>query len=207
MTALLTCNPVVMGDQHAVLREVLWPQIHLALWQRQRPVALGWLDALDWDTVDDVDAVLEQGDWGAVAADLLLAAGYPWTPDGLALVDEIADLARRFAMLMACTSLRLRLEVVETDACRKFHADQLCARLLCTLSGPGTQWIETGADTPIMQMAPGDVAIFKGRLWAEEPAILHRSPPIAASGERRLLLVLDPVWEASHLKPGAQEQG
>jgi hypothetical protein len=196
MTALLTHNPVARGHQAAVLSEVLWPQVHLALWQRPRPASLDWLDAHDWDMVDDVDAVLEEGDWGTAAADLLLAAGYPWTPAGLALVDEIADLARRFALLMACAALRLRLEVVETDACRKFHTDQLCARLLCTLSGPGTQWIETGADPQVMQMAPGEVAIFKGRLWAEEPAILHRSPPIAVSGERRLLLVLDPVWEA-----------
>jgi hypothetical protein len=114
---------------------------------------------------------------------------------GLALVDEIADLARCFARLTGCTALRLRLEVVETDACRKFHVDQLCARLLCTLSGPGTQWIEAGGGSQVMQMAAGEVGIFKGRLWAEEPAILHRSPPIAALGDTRLLLVLDPVWE------------
>jgi hypothetical protein len=46
-------------------------------------------------------------------------------------------------------------------------------------------------------MAIGEVGIFKGRLWAEEPSILHRSPPIAASGERRLLLVLDPLWDGA----------
>lgn len=194
MTALLIHNPVAMGQEAAVLTEALWPQVHLALWRRERSAALDWLDALDWDTVDDVAAVLEQGDWGIAVADLLLAAGYPWTPEGLALVDEVADLARRFAMLMACPSLRLRLEVVETDACRKFHADQVCARLLCTLSGQGTQWIGAGDDTQVNQMASGEVAIFKGRLWAEEPAILHRSPPIAALGEHRLLLVLDPLW-------------
>jgi hypothetical protein len=124
MTALLTGACVSMGTEAGVLAEVLWPQVHLALWHRDRPAALDWLDACDWDMVDDVDAVLEQGDWGTAVADLLLAAGYPWTPEGLALVDEIAGLARIFARLMACWSLRLRLEVVETDACRKFHADQ-----------------------------------------------------------------------------------
>lgn len=195
MTVLSVHNPVSIGNHVAVLREVLWPQVHLALWQRQRPASLDWLDTHDWDTMDDVDAVLDQGDWGAGVADLLLAAGCPWTPEGLALVDEIADLARCFARLTGCTALRLRLEVVETDACRKFHVDQLCARLLCTLSGPGTQWIEAGGGSQVMQMAAGEVGIFKGRLWAEEPAILHRSPPIAALGDTRLLLVLDPVWE------------
>jgi hypothetical protein len=53
-------------------------------------------------------------------------------------------------------------------------------------TGPG------GAEAPIGQMQPGQVGLFKGRLAVAEPAVLHRSPPIAGTGQRRLLLVLDP---------------
>jgi hypothetical protein len=52
----------------------------------------------------------------------------------------------------------------------------------------------TGGNEPerINTMAAGDVGLFKGRHWTEAPAI-HRSPPIAETGETRLLLVLDPA--------------
>jgi hypothetical protein len=35
MTALLTGHNVSMGTEAGVLAEVLWPQVHLALWHRQ----------------------------------------------------------------------------------------------------------------------------------------------------------------------------
>ena len=47
----------------------------------------------------------------------------------------------------------------------------------------------------VAQMRAGEVAIFKGRMLLDDPPVLHRSPPIAATGEQRLLLVLDPVTE------------
>ena len=43
-------------------------------------------------------------------------------------------------------------------------------------------------------MSPGDAGIFKGKIATDTPAI-HRSPPIAGTGEKRLLLVLNPVEE------------
>ena len=97
----------------------------------------------------------------------------------------------------------MRLAIVTTDSCRKFHADYVKARLITTYVGTGTQWIE-GAD--VARVAKGaepsrintlnacDVGLFKGKMWTQSPAI-HRSPPIEDSGERRLTLVLDPPRE------------
>lgn len=58
----------------------------------------------------------------------------------------------------------LRFDMIETDACRKFHMDQVTTRLLMPLSGSGTQWIDVslGSDAPINQFGVGDVEIFKG---------------------------------------------
>jgi hypothetical protein len=39
----------------------------------------------------------------------------------------------------------------------------------------------------------GAVGVFKGRLLLDPPTILHRSPPISATGERRLVLAIDPL--------------
>src|SRR5690606_27544721 len=124
--------------------------------------------------------------------------GYPDMP---ALRRDIVLLAERHAAVAGDRNVRIRLEVVETDACRKFHADYVKVRTITTYLGRGTQWIEAqsadrvGApDGPeIRQLDAGHVGMFKGRLWQEMPTILHRSPPIGKSNEQRLVLVIDPT--------------
>lgn len=179
-----------------VLTKILHPDVHLAVWEQPRAGALDWIDALAWDDIEDIDAHVPKLEHDAISR-LLTSAGYPAQSQTLQLAAAIAELGRRFAGIMACEGLRLRLEVVDTDACRKFHADHVTARLLMTLHGRGTQWIEAPADgeAEIHELPIGHVAIFKGRLWAEEPLILHRSPPIAGLGITRLLLVLDPLQD------------
>lgn len=189
---LLEQTAAAIGNDEAILDRIMIPGIHLALWRRTRPARLGWVDEIAWNAINDLDFPAPIAALEGEVADGLREAGYPQSTETRVLRDEIASLARRFAALIGCDMVRLRLEVVETDACRKFHADIVTARLLTTLSGPATQWIETVAPDQINQLAAGDVAIFKGRLLAEEPAILHRSPPIAGTGDKRLLLAIDP---------------
>ena len=130
-------------------------------------------------------------------------AGYTPAAARTALVRDVANLADQFAAIMQIDQVQVRLEVVTTDSCRKFHADYVKARLITTYIGAGTQWIG-GADVArvakgtkpsrINTLEPGDVGLFKGKMWSENPAI-HRSPPIGDTGEQRLILVLDPVRE------------
>jgi len=101
---------------------------------------------------------------------------------------------------MSAPYLRLRLDVVRTNACRKFHIDAVTARLICTYRGTGTQYgISTdGADPKRVFTVPtGAPIILRGTLWpADLPSgLLHRSPPIVDTGETRLLLVIDPVFD------------
>lgn len=162
----------------------------LAIWKRATPVDLAAaLDALCLDAVDDVECPI--GPSGCDLADTLMAAGYG-ADIAMLLARDIATLAGTFAPIAGAARLKLRLEIVETDACRRFHSDFVTYRLLTTYRGQATQWAR--ADTPevIEEMAAGDVAIFKGRVLLDEPPILHRSPPIEARGEQRLLMVLDP---------------
>lgn len=99
-------------------------------------------------------------------------------------------LAALHARLLGEQRVTIRLEVVETDACRKFHADFVTVRTITTYFGRGTQWMRRGEDQA-HELAAGTVGLFKGRLAQAEPSILHRSPPIADSGETRLVLVID----------------
>ncbi len=90
-------------------------------------------------------------------------------------------------------TLRLRLEHVADDACRKFHVDAVRLRLLCTYAGLGTEWIDPAGQVqrmPLMQ-----AGLFKGAAYPDAaPRVLHRSPPVShrPPGRRsRLLLCID----------------
>lgn len=140
--------------------------------------------------LDDLPAVLR-----AALDDAL----YPTGKMRSALEEDIAGLADRFAAVMRSDTVELRLERVTTNACRKWHADYVTARLITTYVGQGTQWIDSAAPCDcgephdLRQLEAGDVAIFKGRHWDEARAVIHRSPPIEGSGEQRLLLVINPA--------------
>ena len=114
------------------------------------------------------------------------------------LIEDASALASIFANVMDSAYVRLRFDVVDTNACRKFHIDAVKARLVCTYRGTGTQYglSENGHDpAQILTVPTGAPIILRGTRWPETPVsgVLHRSPPIAGTGETRLLLVLDPI--------------
>ena len=133
------------------------------------------------------------------ALDLLCDAhDTPAGPERDLLIDDIGTLAEIFAGVTGAPYLRLRLDVVTTNACRKFHVDSLKLRLICTYRGTGTQYGTSLGDTQpthIFTVPTGAPTIMRGKLFAEHPAtgLMHRSPPIEGTGETRLVLVLDPI--------------
>lgn len=190
MTPAMLEDVVAFGYDRMSLDAIARPKTALAIWWRPLPDALqAGLAALDLDTVDDVTLDL---DADAPLDDTLRDAGYP---DDIAtpLAADIGLLLRRQAALTGDDHLRLRLEVIETDACRRFHADYVTLRLLCTYAGPGTQWCRAVAADAICEVPTGAVGVFKGRMLLDPPTVLHRSPPIAATGGQRLILVIDPI--------------
>ncbi len=122
-----------------------------------------------------------------------------------ALHEDILVLVRRFAAFMQVDAVRLRLEAVTTNACRKIHADYTDLRLITTYHGPGTDYLPVGAEPVednLLRMPTGHIGLFKGRLFAEGHApCFHRSPPIEGTGEVRLVLVIDtPLDEAQAIE-------
>lgn len=181
---------VAFGHECASLDAIARSDAALAIWSRSLPDTLRVaLASLDLDTVNDVslDIAADEAIGGA-----LVDAGYPDLVAAL-LAEDIGLLARRHAGLTGEDRLRLRLDVIETDACRRFHADFVTLRLLCTYVGPGTQWCRADAIDAVRDVPTGAVGVFKGRLLLDPPPLLHRSPPISASGERRLVLAIDPL--------------
>ncbi len=170
-----------------------------AIWER-RPLLRfqNWIDQLYPEQLPSVRVALRPD---AVSDAVLHACDIAGAPDCLEramLADDIAALAHRFAALMSAPYLRLRLDVVTGNACKRFHVDAVTARLLCTYRGAGTHYgvAAEGAQPQRIHTAPtGAPVVLRGSLWPNEPPrrVLHRSPPIAGSGETRLLLVLDPL--------------
>ncbi|MDR6510004.1 hypothetical protein J2792_000844 [Novosphingobium capsulatum] len=201
MTTSLPRHPAIAcAPCEAVLAQIHQPAVQLALWQRPRPAALAWLDGIDLAAIADIDCWIDAPFRADAVGKQLHAAGFPAQPATAALTADIVRQMRGFAAITHSPRLRLRLDVVETDACRRFHMDYVSVRLLLPLVGPGTQWVMTDAPphAPVQQLQPGHVGLFKGRLAVAEPAVLHRSPPIAGTGQRRLLLVLDPLDQTAN---------
>lgn len=192
MNALtITCHAAVeIAASSTVLSRIVEPDTHLAIWRRELSSPLRALADQDRSGIDNIDERLDVAGLDKALAELLRDAGYEAAAGGAC---EVAAIATDFAAMMNCKRVRLRLEIIETDACRRFHSDYVTARLLMTLAGAGTQWRLADEEGPIGELGIGEVAVFKGRIWAEEPMILHRSPPIAGTGADRLLLAIDPA--------------
>jgi hypothetical protein len=192
------------SDQGAILAAVLIPGINLAIWQRRDLVVVPDVETLD--AVHDLALTATTEELRAATQVALFEANYP--PAFIdALADDIAMLGGKLSALLDCSTLAVRLEVIETDACRKFHTDYVSLRLISTYVGGATQWLDDqdamalrdGAalsSLNVRSLATGDVALFKGRDWSALQAISHRSPPIASAGGRRLVLVIDPAADA-----------
>lgn len=157
-----------------------------------------WIDALAPARLPRARVILRPGAVGDAALQICKASGTPACAERDRLVDDIAALAEVFARQMRARWLRLRLDVITTNACRRFHIDALTARLVCTYRGTGTQYsVSTdGADpSRIFTVATGSPILLRGTLWPGHPpsGLVHRSPPIEGTGETRAVLVLDPV--------------
>lgn len=196
MIVAARAEEVIAGTDASVLDAISDPQCALACWQRARVDApTHTLDAIDFGKLADIRTVIDLTSAEADIEAALALAGYP-APTASMLVGDIAMLARLHGAILRASEVTMRLELVETDACRRFHADYVTTRLITTYSGPGTQWVEHDRPEAIRQIETGEVAIFKGRMLMPDPPILHRSPPIMHTGDKRLLLVIDPVKEA-----------
>ncbi len=170
-----------------------------AIWQRRLQSGFQqWIDGLDPRHLPSCRVILRPADVDYAVTQICESASVPSCAWRDSLVADISVLAEIFAGMMQAEYLRLRLDVVTTNACRKFHIDSVKARLICTYRGTGTQYgISTDgtAPDPVFTVPTGCPIIMRGTLWPKPPrsGLLHRSPPIAGTGETRLVLVLDPM--------------
>jgi len=125
------------------------------------------------------------------------------------LIQDMLDLLGHFSKVSQAKKFTVMLATVHSNMCRKFHTDINDLRLLCTYTGPGTLWLTEDNinqksitrkagneaividENRIQQAKTGAVVILKGALYPEGNPIVHRSPTIEESGDKRLLLRID----------------
>ncbi|XUU61549.1 DUF1826 domain-containing protein [Erythrobacter sp. HA6-11] len=184
-----------------VFADVLTPECNLAIWER--PVLPDAGSILN-GAPRDIRLVTKLDVLSARFAKELDNANFTRTAARDAFAADVEYLAEEYCALLELNELEVRVELVTTNSCRKWHADYVKARLITTYIGTGTQWLdaeqahrvkEGGEPSHFHTMDAGAVGLFKGKLATKSPAV-HRSPPIAGTGETRLLLVLNPVDHA-----------
>lgn len=120
------------------------------------------------------------------------------------LVEDVVYLSQSIANACQKKLVRIRLESVADDGCRRFHLDNVFMRLIVTYAGAGTQWVppafaaaardqQEDYNGPIHSIGTGDAAIFRGKKSGEADLIFHRSPPLKGGDSPRLVVVIDGV--------------
>lgn len=170
-----------------------------SIWQRQPLERLqNWIDTLEPAQLPCARLTLSPEAVRDATFEICEMSGTPESAERNLLMNDIATLANIFAKQMSAKWLRLRLDMITTNACQKFHIDAVTARLICTYRGTVTQYgISTnGADpSQVFTVPTGAPILLRGSLWPEHPksGLRHRSPPIEGTDETRLVLVLDLV--------------
>ncbi|MEM7568954.1 MAG: DUF1826 domain-containing protein [Pseudomonadota bacterium] len=114
------------------------------------------------------------------------------------LVGVISALLMEYERFMSPPIMRVRLELIRSNACWKWHQDFTTLRLITTLLGDGTEYLPNPSNQDeVRRCGEGEIGLFKGRLFGDyfdldgHDACVHRSPPWDAQKHPRILLVID----------------
>ncbi len=193
----------IASDHAAVLETIHRSELNIAIYNRDLTLLKGELDQL----LNSEFEFRTSGETSDILNDIRSAPTLNNLPQ---LKADLEDLFIQFRELTKAGNFRLFFATVRNNMCRKFHTDINDLRMLCTYVGPGTLWLsedninraaENSEDEEllvidedrIMQASEGDVLVLKGAIYPKEETtpILHRSPTIEESGQKRILLRID----------------
>lgn len=181
-----------LGDIHnSACPAVIWER---ALDQRVQ----AWLEQLNPANLPKARVIICPQDIAKTLLEICVSCHTPSCEERQIWIEDVVMLANKFVELTSASYLRLRLDVVTTNACKKFHIDYLTARLVCTYRGRGTEYgyaIDGAVPEATFNVPTGAPFLMRGKHWPNTPAsnLQHRSPAIEGTGETRLVMVFDPV--------------
>jgi hypothetical protein len=199
----VTIMHAMAADFHAdTLAEIYQPDVNIAIWQRSLSSGITRYAkhlmsvSPNWQTrfIQHKQKIAQQ-----------LEHELPLSDSRPAFIDDIVQVVDMFSCLFELDHVGLRMAVLSTAMCPKFHVDRIPCRLICTYDGATTQWhpsenverLENGGVKPWPGTTPkslnlGDVALLKGEGWEgnEGGGLVHCSPH-ASKEAPRLVLTLD----------------
>jgi hypothetical protein len=126
------------------------------------------------------------------------------------LYRELEPVLTAFATIARRDAIRIELCKTHGRSCPLFHVDRVTLRLLCTLRGPGTEWLDDrgvrrkalghGDNRKIVrkgaliyEVEPYQVCILKGEAYLGSSGLgaVHRSPAVPPSIDGRWYLRVD----------------
>ncbi len=110
--------------------------------------------------------------------------------DSEPFLSDVSGLVIAFLSHFVQTRAGLRIELVQTQSCPKFHCDNVSVRLITTYHGPTTEYRYVNDET--VHVAPRYGLVFlKGyKHPTHQGSVLHRSPKVP-NREKRLFVVLN----------------
>jgi len=194
----------VIGNCSDSLQKIHHKGINIAIYNRS-------VDHLSGEIIQLIEKDIELRASGSIGCIISLIMDELQSLTAILLLKDIERQLSLFSQIAQSTSYRLLLATIKSNMCRRFHTDINDLRLLCTYSGLGTLWLtednvnRKGLDTygdnecivldesRIQQAETGSIVILKGAIYPQEgtAAIVHRSPSIEETGQRRLLLRID----------------
>ena len=209
----VTLEKVKMSEKAQVLSQIYDQNTNISIWQRQLPSDLE--KSIQLHLRSDIKLDIKK----VVTASTVESEIKPYLNRWECRDELILDVARLVEMFCCLFELRhvgLRLATLDAAMCPRFHVDNVPCRLVTTYSGNGTEWLahhevnrnrlgsgnqglpdkESGlyhCDASIQTLNVGDVALLKGEMWLgnEGSGLVHRSPELSFSDQRRLFLSLD----------------
>jgi len=133
-------------------------------------------------------------------------------PDGITsrILTELAGVLAAFAELVPTNAVKVDFCKTSARSCPLFHVDRVSFRMLCTLRGPGTEWLADGAvnrkrlgqddnrkvtkqGALVYVVAPFQICVLKGEahLGSCGAGAVHRSPAVPDTVDGRWYVRVD----------------
>jgi hypothetical protein len=213
--SLSETRPTLLGvakSSHIeVLADVYQKNISMVVWERQ----LGGVEEYAESLLTLAPNFTFKSQGNAEELISLLRGLLPDAENKALFLDDLFLLVDMFACLFDLEEVGLRLNVLSSAMCPRFHVDKIPCRLVSTYVGSGSEWLHeahvirdrlglgghvsdhnSGLHDKgrINQLKAGDVALMKGDEWPTSlgRGVVHRSPS-ASLENKRLFLSLDMI--------------
>ncbi len=208
-TKFNTGNHVIQSENMYEMAHVLKDKYNLAIWKRQPDENLASFVRLliSLNSLSITGRFSKAGLEETLTQQLVMMKGFPGYNH---FIEDVAMLFDFFSNLCKTENASVTLGIIDHDACRKFHVDFYELRLLCSYIGPGTEWVYNNnvnrkylgrgeneqiirKNEEVQRLKAFEVCLLKGEAGINygKPGIVHRSPPLQDSKDKRLVLRID----------------